>query len=278
MQVIIKSVNGRFLETRFHLPKEFNAFESDLKKLLEQKVARGTVDVYVTRRGQMARRPIEVRIREDILGQWLQRHADLKKVQKKAAFQISPLTTTEILGLPHVVETFEAASVPSAEAQLLKTSFKKALDTLDRSRKREGQHLKKELTNFFKQLAQLVEKMRNKREKANALLQEKLALKFKALGFHHESVEQRLSQEILFHIDKSDITEELSRLSEHIRACLVLLRASQPEGKRLEFYNQELLREVNTIGSKSQLSELTALVVESKTIIEKIREQVQNIE
>jgi uncharacterized protein (TIGR00255 family) len=278
LQVILKSVNGRFLETRFHLPKEFNAYESDLKKLLEGYVSRGTVDIYINRRGQLGERKIEINVRQDIVKQWLKNHLQLKKVGQAEGVQFSPLSTSEVLNLPHVIDAFESSSPSSAEKSFLTKTFKEALSQFDKARIREGQHLKSELNSLFKTLSQLIEKMRTKREKANALLHDKLALKFKTLGFHQESLEQRLSQEILFHVDKSDITEELSRLGEHIRSCIQLLKAGQPEGKRLEFYNQELLREVNTIGSKSQLSELTALVVESKTVIEKIREQVQNIE
>ncbi|MEK6553802.1 MAG: YicC/YloC family endoribonuclease [Bdellovibrionota bacterium] len=278
LQVILKSVNGRFLETRFHLPKELSVYEADLKKSLEACVARGTVDIYINRRGQMGERKVEIKVRPDIVKKWLKTHDQLKKVGEKEGVQFSALSASEVMNLPHVIESFESTNPSPAEKSFLMKTFKTALSQFDKARIREGHHLRGELTQLFKDLSNLVEKMREKREKANGLLQDKLIVKFKALGFHQESLEQRLSQEILFHVDKSDITEELSRLGEHIRSCQQLLKAGQPEGKRLEFYNQELLREVNTVGSKSQLSELTALVVESKTVIEKIREQVQNIE
>lgn len=79
-------------------------------------------------------------------------------------------------------------------------------------------------------------------------------------------------------LDRADISEELTRLREHVKAYRQLLKSDQPEGKKLDFYAQELLREVNTIGSKSQVASLTSLVVDAKTIVEKIREQVQNAE
>jgi len=87
-----------------------------------------------------------------------------------------------------------------------------------------------------------------------------------------------LSQEVVIQVERSDINEELSRLKEHIRNYRSLLAAAEPVGKKLDFYTQELLREVNTIGSKSSVSKLTQIVVQAKTLIERLREQVQNVE
>ena len=90
--------------------------------------------------------------------------------------------------------------------------------------------------------------------------------------------QQRLMQEIVLQLEKSDINEELQRLQEHIKNYKKLLVSASSEGKKMDFYTQELLREVNTIGSKSQVAKLTQAVVEAKTMIERLREQVQNIE
>ncbi|HRO67069.1 MAG TPA: DUF1732 domain-containing protein [Pseudobdellovibrionaceae bacterium] len=89
---------------------------------------------------------------------------------------------------------------------------------------------------------------------------------------------QRVLQEIVLQLDKADINEELQRLAEHTKNYRQMLQVQDPEGKKLDFYTQELLREVNTIGSKSQVAKITQAVVEAKTLIERLREQVQNVE
>lgn len=164
------------------------------------------------------------------------------------------------------------------EKSLLSKAFGKALSNLEKAREQEGRFLKTELSKLFGDLEKLVSHMRDKREDANAALRKRMNAKLETMGFDNKAIEQRLAQEIVIQVDKSDISEELSRLNEHVKACLKLLKSQGAEGKRLEFYNQELLREVNTIGSKSQITDLTALVVDAKTVIERIREQVQNLE
>ncbi len=116
------------------------------------------------------------------------------------------------------------------------------------------------------------------REDANQLLQEKFEQKIRARLKGNEIDPARLSQEIVIQLEKADINEELSRLSEHIKNYRQLVSSSQGEGKKLDFYTQELLREVNTIGSKSQVAKITQSVVEAKTVIERLREQVQNVQ
>lgn len=278
LQVSIKSVNGRFLETRFHLPKEFVQYEGELKKQIEKKVSRGTLDIFVHRKGAFGNRKLSIFLQKNILSEWLKAQKELQSLSQKSAAEPRELSIQELVALPFAVEWFETSSSSTGEKSYLVSTFKKALAQFESSRFKEGQYLKKELLMLFRALETSVDQMRRVRESANLHFGTRLKEKLKTLGFGQDQIEQKLNQEILFLIDKSDITEELSRLHQHVKNCLKLLNSKQPEGKRLEFYNQELLREVNTIGSKSQLSELTELVVNSKTIIEKIREQVQNIE
>ena len=278
LQVSLKSVNGRFLEVRFHLPRELMGYESDLKKRIESQVSRGTVDIYIYRKGHLGEKKVSVLVNEKVIESWLISQKPIQALAKKKSLNLAPMTLRELMDLPHATDWFEVSSARSLEKKSLQSTFEKALSQLERARKQEGLYLKKELKGLFLQLEVLIKKMKSSREEANQLLQNRLAEKFKVLGLTLESLEQKVSQEVLLLIDKSDISEELSRLQEHVRHCRMLLESPQPEGKKLEFYTQELLRETNTVGSKSQLSKMTALVVETKTIIEKIREQVQNIE
>ena len=116
------------------------------------------------------------------------------------------------------------------------------------------------------------------REEINHHLKEKMESRLKTRWSELELDSQRLQQELAILWDKSDITEELSRLKEHLLHYRNLLQSDHAQGKKLDFYTQELLREVNTIGSKSPMAQLTHIVVTAKTEIEKLREQVQNIE
>jgi uncharacterized protein (TIGR00255 family) len=115
-------------------------------------------------------------------------------------------------------------------------------------------------------------------DRAQAELRSRLLQRFESLNLKRSIDDSRLAQEAGILADRADITEEIVRLREHLKVCLQLLQSAKPEGKRLEFYIQELLRESNTIGSKSYVTELTALVVEAKTIIESFKEQVMNVE
>src|SRR5690606_20882053 len=116
------------------------------------------------------------------------------------------------------------------------------------------------------------------RESANAQLQERYETKVKARMKGTEIDPARLAQEIVIQLERADINEELSRLQEHIKNYRQLIQSKDAEGKKLDFYTQELLREVNTIGSKSQVAKITSAVVEAKTLIERLREQVQNVQ
>ena len=143
---------------------------------------------------------------------------------------------------------------------------------------REGKSLQKDLGKLLVGLEKLVKVISQLREEANAQLQERYETKIKARLKGTEIDATRLTQEIVIQLERADINEELSRLQEHIKNYRQLIMSMDAEGKKLDFYTQELLREVNTIGSKSQVAKITSAVVEAKTLIERLREQVQNVQ
>ena len=140
------------------------------------------------------------------------------------------------------------------------------------------QVLQKELEKLVHDLEKQVAIVAGLREDANRQLQERFEQKIGSRLKGQEMDPQRLTQEIVIQLEKADINEELVRLTEHLKNYKDLLKSAQAEGKKLDFYTQELLREVNTIGSKSQVAKITQAVVEAKTLIERLREQVQNVE
>lgn len=274
VEVSVRSVNGRFLEPRFHLPREYMAFESDLKKILQKYFERGTMDIYVLRR-----------MKWDQLESHIVVQPSLVKEYDKALRQVAQILKSKyqpgaelIARLPDVmkIETEDVVS-PSEKKALLK-AMESACKNCSAEREREGASLKQDMEKLLKGLETFVSEVSKIREEVNQTLQQKVEQKLKAKMAGAELDPARLSQEVVFLLDKSDINEELVRLKEHLKNYRSLCSSQGALGKKLDFYTQELLREVNTIGSKSSVSQLTQSVVEAKTLIERLREQVQNIE
>lgn len=272
IEVHVKSVNGRFLEIRFHLPKEYGPLENDLRKHF-QSWSRGTIDVYVHRRPAAEARLKTVKVRSESAHFWAK---TLKKLSNELKLS-SEVSLRDILQMPFVMEHQDRVSLFPGEAKWLESQVKSAAAKCLKFRSREGLTLKKELIAQIKKLETLVSSMSSWRDEAMKNSQQRLKSRLATL--EAESMDaSRLALETALMIDKMDVHEEVVRLLEHIKACRQLLQNGEAKGKKLDFYCQELLREVNTIGSKSQLASLTQVVVNAKSTIEKFREQVQNIE
>lgn len=279
IEVSFRAVNGRYLETRFHTPRLYYAFESELKKKLSSVILRGTIDVYVSRKLKSTAASTHIVGNSKLA-------ADYLKVFKKLSSDLKltePIKFEQIIKMPDVIHVEDVETVHANEETLLKKVFEAALKKIEIERQREGHALKKDLSKNLKELLKYVLKISKLRDEANKLLHERFENKIKARlakDIANATVvdAQRISQEIVIQLEKADINEEITRLAEHLKNFEKIIEASVVEGKKLDFYTQELLREVNTIGSKSQVAGITEAVVEAKTLIERIREQVQNIE
>lgn len=274
LEISVRSVNGRFLEPRFHLPREYMGFESELRRILAEKIKRGTVDVFITRRVRATGSKAAITVNRELARRYVQSYRSLARDLKLA----EEIHLEVIARLPEVVKLEESSEADPKEKALLLKSFKAAAEACLRERMREGKALQKELERMLSQLDRQVQDILSLREDANKQLQEKFESRLAGRLKGGELDPQRLSQEIVLQLDKSDINEELQRLGEHIKNYRQILISREAEGKKLDFYTQELLREVNTVGSKSQVARITQAVVEAKTIIERLREQVQNVE
>jgi uncharacterized protein (TIGR00255 family) len=272
LEVQIRSVNSRFLDLRFHLPREYLIFEADLKKAATRLVRRGCVDVFVQRRPNVEGRVVPVQFNKAQAKIWLESIASLKKVVGIK----DPVQLKDVLNLPHVFEVNDRVGLDKQEESLLKRTFDSALKGCQKAREQEGDELQREILRLLGELSKISKKLEPWREKAQEKINERLQNKLKEIN--SEADPARLALETALQLDKMDIREEMVRLAEHVRACQNVAKASDVQGKRLDFYAQELLREVNTIGSKIQMTEVTELVVEAKTVIENFREQVQNVE
>ena len=272
--VSLRTVNGRYLEIRTHLPKEYFSLEADLKKFIQKKFVRSSVDLFVTRKVMPTKENYKISIQKDLAKQVYGVCNDLKKVLKlKDNVGISTL-----LRWPEIFAVEEKKDLLQDEKKDLFKLVQDTLDLCDEQRLREGKSVREDLQKNLLHLKDLVEQMAKLAVFQPQEIKDNLLQRWQKLKGPAGVDEQRVAQEVVIFVDKCDISEEISRLKEHITNCLNLVKGSEAQGKKLEFYSQELLREVNTIGSKSQKSALTQMVVEAKGSIEKIREQVQNIE
>jgi uncharacterized protein (TIGR00255 family) len=278
IEVSVRAVNGRFLENRFHLPRNYYGFESDLKKKLTEFIKRGTVDVYISRKAKASSSLSKIVINTKLANEYLKAFRKLSK-----DLQMNETVKFELITRQNdVIQIEEQDQIPQNEIILLKKTFESALKKFEIERLREGLALKKDLLKNLKDLQKYVLKISKLREDANKMLQDKFEAKLKSRLPKDAAAQgidpQRITQEIVIQLEKADINEEIIRLNEHLKNFEKIIELDVVEGKKLDFYTQELLREVNTIGSKSQVAGITESIVESKTLIERIREQVQNIE
>lgn len=269
----LRAVNGRFLEIRFHIPREYIPLENDLKKMIAQTISRGTIDVFISRKVVKAKANKKIDLNLNLAKEYNKTIAQLAKELKIK----NTLSLDKLIDLPDVLNVDDSVEVSKAEAQFVKKMFQLTIKRCDEERKREGVELAKHLQSILNDLQKQLKSILNSKEKANKMIQERLEAKIKQ-RFSEESDQQRMHQELLYMLDKSDINEEVQRLQTHFENYKKMIQQESSEGKKLDFYTQELLREVNTIGSKSQVAEITQAVVEAKTLIERLREQVQNAE
>lgn len=278
ISVEIRSVNGRFFDFRAKLPRSVLFLEPRLREECNKRIRRGVVDLVVSLH------PLEPAADTVV-------DRDIAKMFAKEVLTLAKdldlpegLTAASLLRLPGVLTEPEPESLENdGEVTALGLqAVKDAVTGLLEMRQREGERLGKALHRELEEIRTHGEWIRKHREQMNKKYFEKLEAKvreWKSKG--HEEVDgTRLQQELLFYLDRSDVTEELDRLESHLEQCDQAIRsgADGSVGKRLDFLAQELGREVNTIGSKNDSAEVTKKVVDMKLALERLREQAQNLE
>ena len=274
--VELKTVNHRFLDVSCRLPRPLSFSEDTLRKQLGQALRRGHVDVNVTyvNLRQDAR---EVRVDEGLVLQYKEALLNARQIARKERSSIRDEDVAWIVAQPDVLQVTVKEEDQEAVLSLLREAVREALDDVCAMRKKEGAALKTDLKLHLGEVARLRDRIAVLAPRVPLTYQEKLKARLKELGVQ-ELDEQRLAQEVALMADKCAIDEELSRLESHIAQMEEALEAKEEIGRRLDFLTQELNREVNTIGSKASDAEITKLVVAAKSEIEKLREQVQNVE
>lgn len=276
MTVEVKTVNHRFLDPSFRLPRALSFAEDAMRKQIGAALRRGHVDVNVTY-VNMRQDAREVRLDEGLVLQYKEAILNARKIARKEYSSITNENVDWIVSQPDVLQITVKEEDQEAVLSLLSDTLADALDDVIAMRAREGDALKEDLTLHLDQVARIRGEIALLAPNVPKAYQEKMLSRIKELGVK-EIDPQRLAQEVALMADRCAIDEELSRLQSHIVQMRAAIAAQGETGRRLDFLTQELNREVNTIGSKASDAEITRLVVEAKSKIEKLREQVQNVE
>ena len=271
-QVEIKSVNHRYLYVSVKMPRSLSYLEEEIKKAVSSKLTRGKVDVFITFNNNSLEGR-DIKINTEIARMYIKELRDLAESEGIVA----DIPVTEISKLPDVLTIQNNQDDETIKNELLEVSSK-AIDNLVDMRKVEGEKIAQDLLIRIQDIEEKVKKISSL---STGLIEEyvvKLNTRIKDLLQDQEIDEARLAQEVVIYADKCSIEEEVTRLNSHIYQFRELLNSNEAMGKKLDFMIQEMNRETNTIGSKANNLEITNEVINMKTQLENIREQVQNIE
>ena len=269
----LRTVNHRFLDQRVVLPRLFAAFEEPVKKRVAAIFDRGRVDLTFSLQGLATVEP-QLAVNEPVARQYrrcLQQLLDEYNIE-------GSVTLRDMLTLRDVISLEEQRPDMDAEWLLISAALDAALKDCDIMREKEGQALKEELLGRLAKFEAIVRRIEGSIPELQQQRQLDLRLRIGKLldGLDLDPI--RLAQETALMADKSDVTEEITRLGSHMAQFRAFLASDEPVGRRLDFLLQEFLREVNTLSSKIANATIAHLGVEMKNEIEKLREQVQNIE
>lgn len=274
--VEIRTVNHRYLDLNCKVPSAYQRYEMELAKLVREKLKRGRVDLTVVRSSQGSNSSGLVFHEETFLEyvNVFERMLSAAKVREPGGvLSLLPLIASRRDVLEGGVEELPNES----ESEMVFQAVKLALEKLVAMRAQEGAALERELARLLEEFTQTVARLRELSGSVPDGFKERLKLRLDKLSGEFEIDQARLAQEIAVLADRTDVTEEMARLDSHIEQFRKLVK--EPEcGRKLEFLLQEMGREINTTGSKSQHMAVSPLIVEAKAILEKLREQVLNIE
>jgi len=270
-----RSVNGRGLELRLRLPPGFEGIEIKARGLCQEKLVRGNCTINLTIKREAGQ--FELKLNEAALRQAM---AIAERAREIADLKHARLDT--LLGMRGVVEAVEGEDTEEAQARLseaLLAGLRTALDDLVAARSGEGARLAEVIAAQLNQIESLTERVAQAAARQPQAVQAKIAEQLRRLSETGAGLDvERLHQEALLIATKADVQEELDRLRAHVAAAKDLLAQVQPVGRKFDFLAQEFNREANTICSKAADIEISRAGLELKTVVDQLREQVQNIE
>lgn len=271
--VEIKSVNHRYLDVTTKLPRELNFLDPLLRETVKERIVRGKVDVSVTF-DAFSDDSVALRFNPKIAEAYVR-----SALEASEKFNLNyDLTASRLITLPHVMDTETGETDEEALTALFSEAMDEALDAFGKARAAEGERLVRDLTEKVRELSRLVDEVEKRIPVLIEGYKERLTDRLSQFSEADGIDSGRLAQEVTLYADKIAIDEEVVRLKSHITETLATLEKDGEIGRRLDFLSQEMNREANTILSKSTDVETDRAGVQMKTLIEKIREQIQNLE
>ena len=271
-QVEIKTVNHKYIDTNIRMPRTISYLEEDIRKLITSKLKRGKVDISITFENY-SKDGNDIRINTELAKVYI---SNLRKLAEEENLS-SNIEVTEITKLPDVLTIKSNLDEKQIKEEILQV-VNDAINQLIDMRKNEGKRISEDI---LAKISQVEEKKDEIFTLSTGLIEEyvvKLEARIKEILRTEELDKSRLMQEVVIYADKCSVEEEITRLKSHIGQLRSLIDSDEPSGKKMDFLIQEMNRETNTIGSKANNLEITNRVVDIKTILEDIREQIQNIE
>jgi uncharacterized protein (TIGR00255 family) len=275
--VELRSVNHRYLDARVRLPRPLAGFEGEVRARLQARLGRGKVDLSVTSPAAASTAP-RLEIDLDAARHYLRAARELREREGVAG----EVGVAELLGLPGVARFTEVEVPAESLREGLERAVDAALDAADEMRSREGAALERDLRERLARVEELALSVESRSDSVQKSVRERLRRRAEQLRQETGLLDEaRLHQEIVLAADRLDIAEELVRLRSHVeqfRRVLAEAGPGKPVGRRLDFLLQEFSREANTVGSKASDAPVAHWIVELKTEVERLREQVQNVE
>lgn len=269
----VRSVNHRYLDTNVRIPRRYSALEEIIKDEVKKYVSRGRLDITVgIEKIEASARNLKVD--KDLAFTY---HRYLKEIAEFLDIS-SQVKVIDLFRLPEVFSLEEEEENLEQLMPALQSAIKQSMEVLVSMRSREGEYLVNDILHRNELIAAMVKKLEERSPQVVKEHTEKLRQRITELMSHELPDEGRVYQEAAIFADRSNITEEIVRLGSHVLHLSELLQEREPVGRKCDFLVQEMLREMNTIASKGNDYEMNRTVVEAKAELEKIREQIQNIE
>ncbi len=271
--VDVRALNHRFFELKLSLPRGWGAHEAEMRKLVQDFVERGRIEVTL-RRTSLRPSASRLVVNEQLAIQYIQA---IRRLGKRLELE-QAIAPESVLQRPEIFQVVEEDEDYRSEVELGRQALLAALKALDAERLREGKAMKKDLTARLRELERASHKIGKLSAASRRAIVAGFQTRVRELAAIVPLDERRLYEDAVATAQRADISEEMVRLATHLAAFRQLLAEPRAVGRKIDFLLQEINREVNTMASKSQNAELTRVAVEAKSELEKIREQVQNVE
>ncbi|NOK10644.1 YicC/YloC family endoribonuclease [Corallococcus exercitus] len=273
VSVEARSLNHKFCEVKVRLPRELSALEPALVKQVKDRLARGSVEILVRRQAATVSGnvpTVDVALARE--------YARAYREVAEALGQSVEVAWSQVANQPGVIRLEEKGVDVESATQATQTALQQALGALETMRNTEGESIHADLDARMKLIEGWSQEVARLAPRAVSDYQQRLTERVAELARGVAVDPQRLAQEVALFAERTDIAEEVTRLATHLEQFRLLMASPEPVGRRMDFLVQEMHREVNTTGSKSQHAEISARVVSMKAEVERIREQVQNVE